>query len=60
MDHLRYNCIYCKKDYLYDLWRKSVKEIKNKNGNPLLDSNYKDYCKSLKGIINHAKKGSSP
>ena len=45
-----------KKDYLYDLWRKSVKELKNKNGNPLLYSNYKDYRKSLKGIINYAKK----
>ena len=30
--------------------------IKNKNGNPLLYSNYKDYRKSLKGIINYAKK----
>ena len=56
MDHLRYNRIYCQKDYLYDLWRKSVKKLKNKNGNPLLYSNYKDYCKSLKGIINYAKK----
>ena len=45
-----------KKDYLYDLWRKSVNELKNKNGNPLLYSNYKDYRKSLKGIINYAKK----
>ena len=45
-----------KKYYLYDLWRKSVKELKNKNGNPLLDSNYKDYRKSLKGIINYAIK----
>ena len=56
MDHLRYNCIYCQKEYLDDLWRKSVKELKNKNSNPLLNSNYKDYRKSLKGIINHAKK----
>ena len=34
----------------------SFKELKNKNGNPLLYSNYKDYRKSLKGIINYAKK----
>ena len=38
-----------KKYYLYDICRKSVKELKNKNGNPLLYSNYKDYRKSLKG-----------
>ena len=56
MDHLRYNCIYCQKGLsLNDLWRKSVKELKNKNGNPLLYSNYEDYRKSLKGIINHAE-----
>ena len=41
-----------KKYNLYDLWRKSVRELKN--GNPLLYSNYKDYRKSL--IINYAKK----
>ena len=51
MDHLQYNFIYCQKYHLYNLWRKSVKELKNKNGNPLLYSNYKEYHKSLKGII---------
>ena len=45
-----------KKYHLYNLWRKSVKELKNKNGNPLLYSNYKENRKSLKGIINYAKK----
>ena len=45
-----------KKDYLSYCWRKSVKQLKSKEGDPLLYSKYKEYRKSLKGIINCAKK----
>ena len=45
-----------KKDYLYQIWRQSIKKLKCKEGDPLLYSNYKEYRKLLKGIINSAKK----
>ena len=45
-----------KKDYLYNLWRQSIKKLKCKEGDPLLYEKYKEYRKSLKGIINNAKK----
>ena len=45
-----------KKDYLSYCWKQSVKKLKCKEGDPLLYTKYKDYRKSLKGIINCAKK----
>ena len=43
-------------DYLYNLWRKSVKKLKSKEGDPILYQNYKNYRKQLKGVIKCAKK----
>ena len=45
-----------KKDTLYKLWRQSIKKLKCKEGDPLLYIEYKEYRKTLKGIINCAKK----
>ena len=45
-----------KKDYLYNQWRQSIKKLKCKEGDPLLYAKYKEYRKSLKCIINNAKK----
>ena len=45
-----------RKDYLYKLWKKSVKILKSKEGDPLLYNNYKAYRKQLNVVINCAKK----
>ena len=45
-----------KNDYLYKKWRKSVKRLKNKEGDPSLYNDYKEYRKILKGVIKCAKK----
>ena len=45
-----------KNDHLYNLWRKSVKKLKTKEGDPILYQNYKDYRKNLKAVIKFAKK----
>ena len=45
-----------KNDYLYKKWRKSVKRLKNKEGDPSLYNDYKEYRKLLKGVIKCAKK----
>ena len=43
-------------DYLYKKWRKSVKRLKNKEGDPYLYNDYEEYRKILKGVIKCAKK----
>ena len=43
------------RDYLYKLWRKSVKRLKTKDGDPSLYNNYKLYRKKLNTIIKCAK-----
>ena len=45
-----------RKDFLHDNWVKTTKKLKNKEGDPLLYLEYKEFCRLLKGIINHAKK----
>ena len=45
-----------RKDYLFKLWRKSVKTLRNKDGDHVLYNNYKEYRKKLNVIINCAKK----
>ena len=45
-----------RKDFLHDNWVKTTKKLKNKEGDPLLYLEYKEFRRLLKGIINHAKK----
>ena len=45
-----------RKDFLHDNWVKTTKKLKNKEGDPLLYFEYKEFRRLLKGIINHAKK----
>ena len=45
-----------KNDHLYQNWRKSVKKLKTKEGDPILYQEYKDYRKNLKAIIKCAKR----
>ena len=45
-----------KNDYLYKKWRKSVKRLKNKEGDPSLYNDYKEYRKILKGVLNVLRK----
>ena len=42
--------------YTNKKWRKSVKRLKNKEGDPSLYNDYKEYRKILKGVIKCAKK----
>ena len=44
------------KDHYYIEWRKSIKKLKTKAGDPSLYFKYKVYCESLKGIVNDAKR----
>ena len=44
------------KDHYYNEWRKSIKKLKTKAGDPSLYLKYKVYRKSLKGIVNDAKR----
>ena len=45
-----------KRDNLYKLWRKSIKLLKTKEGDPILYGNYKLYRKQLNTIISCAKR----
>ena len=44
------------RDYLYKKWRKSIKVLKTKEGDPILYNNYKLYRKKLNIIISCAKR----
>ena len=44
------------KDHYYNEWRKSIKKLKTKAGDPSLYLKYKVYRKSLKGIVKDAKR----
>ena len=45
-----------KNDFLYKKWQKSIKRHKNKEGDPPLYNDYKEYRKILKKVIKCAKK----